>query len=346
MLRQIDLRSDTVTQPTPAMREAMYRAEVGDDVYGEDPTVRRLEEAAAAKLGFPAGLYVASGTMGNLVALLTQVRRGDEVLLEAESHIYYYEVGGIAALAGATPRLIPGERGIIAPEALRRHCRPANVHYPNPALLCLENTHNRGGGSVYEPAALAALIACARDLGLKVHIDGARIFNAAIACGCDVRELTRGADTVQFCLSKGLGAPMGSVLVGSQESIDRARKWRKMVGGGFRQIGIMAAAGLVALETMVDRLAEDHRLARKLADGLAEQPFIRIQPQNVQTNIIVFELDESQLTAERFLRGLAEAGIKANASGGSAIRFVTHKDVAEADVDAVLRTIAAMRVSH
>lgn len=345
-MRQVDLRSDTVTQPTPEMREAMYRAEVGDDVYGEDPTVRRLEEAAAAKLGFESALFVASGTMGNLVALLTQTGRGDEVFLEAESHIYYYEVGGIAALAGATPRLIPGDWGIITPESLRKYCRSTNIHYPNPALLCLENTHNRGGGAVYTPSQTAALMGCARELGLRVHIDGARIFNAAVACGCDVRELVRGADTVQFCLSKGLGAPMGSVVVGSRELIERARKWRKMVGGGFRQIGIMAAAGLVALEKMVNRLAEDHQLAQQLAVGLAEIPFIRIQPERVQTNIIVFEVDEARISVESLLARLQEAGIKANSSGGPAVRFVTHKDIQAADIDYVLRTIAAIPVAE
>ncbi|MGE5583837.1 MAG: threonine aldolase family protein [Bacillota bacterium] len=342
-MRFIDLRSDTVTQPTPEMREAMYRAEVGDDVYGEDPTVRELEEKGAAKLGFPAGLFLASGTMGNLVALLTHTRRGDEVLLEAESHIYYYEVGGMAALAGAQPRLIPGERGIICPEQVRNYYRSKNIHFPNPVLLCLENTHNRGGGSVYSPGEISALIACARDLGLKVHIDGARIFNAAIACGCDPRELVKGADSVQFCLSKGLGAPMGSLLAGSTEFINQARKWRKMVGGGFRQIGIMAAAGLVALEKMIDRLEEDHRKAYRLAEGLAGLPYVRIQPELVKTNILVFELLEERITTSRFLSQLQQAGIKANDSGPSTIRFVTHKDVSNADVDYVLQVLQRVK---
>lgn len=335
-MRYVDLRSDTVTQPTPEMREAMYRAEVGDDVYGEDPTVRRLEERGAALLGFPAGLFLASGTMGNLVALLTHTNRGDEVLLEAESHIYYYEVGGMAALAGAQPRLIPGRKGIIAPELVREACRSSNIHYPKPALLCLENTHNRGGGTVYNPREIEALTACAHDLGLKVHIDGARIFNAAVACGCNAAELARGADSVQFCLSKGLGAPMGSLLVGAADFIERARKWRKMVGGGFRQIGIMAAAGLVALETMVERLAEDHRLAQKLAVGLAELSYVTIAPETVQTNIVVLALNETRMPVARFMDKLHQAGIKANASGGPAVRFVTHKDVNEADIDYVL----------
>jgi threonine aldolase len=338
-VRQVDLRSDTVTQPTPAMRKAMFEAEVGDDVYGEDPTVRRLEERAAAMLGFEAGLLVASGTMGNLVALLTHTGRGDEVLLEAESHIFYYEVGGVAALAGAQTRPIPARRGLLTPELVRSYCRERNIHHPTPRLLCLENTHNRGGGSVYTPQAVAALTACAKELKLAVHIDGARIFNAAVACGCDVRELTKGADSVQFCLSKGLGAPMGSLLVGSAEFIERARKWRKMVGGGFRQIGHMAAAGLVALESMVERLAEDHRLARRLAAGLAELPYLKIDPATVETNIVVCALDEARVGVGAFLERLQAAGIKAGGYGGSLVRFVTHKDVNEADIDYVLATL-------
>lgn len=338
-MRFIDLRSDTVTQPTPEMREAMYHAEVGDDVYEEDPTVKKLEEVGADILGFPAGLFLASGTMGNLVALLTHTQRGDEVILEEESHIYYYEVGGISALAGAIPRLIKGKNGIINPEMVDEHFRDANIHFPRPKLLCLENTHNRGGGTVYTPVETKALIDCARKLGLNIHIDGARIFNAAIACGCNVQELVKGADSVQFCLSKGLAAPMGSLLVGSNEFIARARRWRKMVGGGFRQIGIMVAAGLVALEQMVDRLAEDHKLAKKLAIGLASFPFIKINSEDTVTNIIVFDLDPNYITASTFLKKIAAAGIKANGSGGNRIRFVTHKDIYTDDVDYVLETI-------
>ncbi len=338
-MRIVDLRSDTVTQPTKEMREAMYRAEVGDDVYKEDPTVRKLEQLAAERLGFPAGLFLASGTMGNLVALLTHTNRGDEVLLEAESHIYYYEVGGISALAGAIPLTIPGKNGIITPDLVRKYYRLDNIHYPNPKLLCLENTHNRGGGSVYSPLEMKALIDCANELKLKVHIDGARIFNAAVACSCDVRELVKGADSVQFCLSKGLAAPMGSLLVGGTEFIERARKWRKMVGGGFRQIGIMAAAGLVALEKMTTRLEEDHLNAKKLADGLAQLPYVEIRPEEVKTNIIVFHIDELIMPVERFLDKLNAAGITANSSGGNAIRFVTHKDISTTNIDYILQIL-------
>lgn len=338
-MRSVDLRSDTVTTPTDEMREAMYRAEVGDDVYGEDPTVRKLEEMGAALLGFPAGLFVASGTMGNLIALLTHTKRGDEVLLEAESHIYYYEVGGLAALAGVQPCLIKGERGKLTPELLGLHYRGSNIHYPTPTLLCLENTHNRGGGSVTTPREMSALVTAARDLRLNIHVDGARIFNAAVACKCDVRELTRGVDSVQFCLSKGLGAPMGSLLVGSREFIEKARKWRKMVGGGFRQIGIMAAAGLVALEKMVDRLEEDHVAAKKLAEGLAALSYLRVNPAEVETNIVIAYLDE-QVKMTDFMGYLAKNGIKVNMYGAKRIRFVTHKDVCLDDIDHAIQVMA------
>ncbi|MFZ5753546.1 MAG: low-specificity L-threonine aldolase [Bacillota bacterium] len=341
-MRTVDLRSDTVTVPTPEMREAMYQAEVGDDVYGEDPTVNRLEELAAAKLGFAAGLFVASGTMGNLVALLTHTQKGDEVLLEAESHIYYYEVGGMAALAGVQPCTIRGVRGKLTAELIKNHLRPANIHFPNPSLLCLENTHNRGGGSVTTPQEMEKIVQFARESGLHIHVDGARIFNAAVACGCDVKELVKGVDSVQFCLSKGLGAPMGSVLVGSREFIAKARKWRKMVGGGFRQIGLMAAAGIVALEKMVDRLAEDHEKAQKLAAGIAEIPYLNINAEDVETNIVVSHLKPGVMTVSEFIGRLNENGVKANGYGAERIRFVTHKDVNNDDIDYALRVMSKL----
>jgi len=339
-LRIVDLRSDTVTQPTQEMREAMYRAEVGDDVYREDPTVKKLEELGAAKLGFPAGLFVASGTMGNLVALLTHTQKGDEVFLEEESHIYYYEVAGMAALGGLLPRLLKGVRGKITPQTLCEAQGGVMFHFPGPNLLCRGNTHNRGGGGFYTHQEIRELADCAHEMGMKVHVDGARIFNAAVACGCDVKEIVKGVDSVQFCLSKGLGAPMGSLLVGSEDFIERARKWRKMLGGGFRQIGIMAAAGLVALETMVDRLAEDHRLAKKLATGLAELSFINVKPEEVETNIVVAYLNEKMITVPQFVAGINKQGVKANGYGGNRIRFVTNKDVSEADIDYTIQVIS------
>lgn len=338
-MRIVDLRSDTLTLPTPEMREAMYRAEVGDDVYGEDPTVKKLEDLGAQKLGFEAGLYLASGTMGNLVAILTHVQRGDEILLEAESHINYYEVGGISALAGALPWPIKAPRGKLTSRLLRGHYRGSNIHFPRESLLCLENTHNRGGGSVTTPEEMAELVQCARELGLKIHVDGARIFNAAVACSCDAARLVKGADSVQFCLSKGLAAPIGSLLVGSQDFINQARKWRKMVGGGFRQIGHMAAAGLVALETMVDRLEEDHRLARILAEGLDEAKYLEVYPEDVETNIVVAHVDPQVMSVQRFVARLLEKGIKINASGGNKVRFVTHKDVSKMDIEHTLTVI-------
>lgn len=341
-MRNVDLRSDTVTQPTQEMREAMYRAEVGDDVYGEDPTVKKLEEVGAKKLGFQAGLFVASGTMGNLVALLAHTQKGDEVFLEEESHIYYYEVGGMAALGGLQPRLLKGERGKLTPEIIRQYDRGSNIHFPVPTLLCIENTHNRGGGSVYTPQEVSAVVDCAHQLGMKVHVDGARIFNAAVACGCDVKEVVKGTDSVQFCLSKGLGAPMGSLLVGSRDFINRSRKWRKMLGGGFRQIGIMAAAGLVAMETMVERLAEDHRLAKKLALGLAEIPFIHVKPAEVETNIVVAYLNENIINVPQFVAGINKHGIRANGYGANRVRFVTNKDVNEADIDYTLEVLSKL----
>lgn len=274
----VDLRSDTVTKPSPEMRRAMAEAEVGDDVYGEDPTVRELEETGAALVGQEAGLFVPSGTMGNQVAVLTHTRRGDEVFLEAESHIYYYEVGDIAALAGAQPRPIPGSRGRFTAADLRAAVREPNIHYPNPRLVCLENTHNRAGGAVWRPEEVDAVVEAAHELGLAIHLDGARLFNAAVALGLPAARLARGVDSVMFCLSKGLGAPVGSLLCGPAEWIERARKERKRLGGGMRQAGILAAAGLWALRHNVERLAEDHANARWLAEQLAQIRGLRVDP--------------------------------------------------------------------
>jgi threonine aldolase len=340
MERIVDLRSDTVTQPTEAMREAMYRAKVGDDVYGEDPTVNELEEYTAALLGKEAGLFVTSGTMGNLVALLTHLKKGDEVLLGAESHIYYYEVGGVSALVGALPCLLPHRDGKILPEDIRAALRPKSMHFPNPTLLCLENTHNRGGGTVTTVEEMEAAVECAKEHGLMTHLDGARIFNAAVALGVEAKEIAKHVDSVQLCLSKGLAAPVGSVLVGSRQFIARARKWRKMVGGGMRQAGVMAAAGLVALQTMIERLKEDHGLAKKLAEGLAKLPGVSINPDSVQTNIVVVEIDGKSLGAEAFVQQCAARGIKMNLVSDNMVRLVTHKDVNEQDIDYALEIFA------
>jgi len=327
----IDLRSDTVTIPTPAMRQAMAEAEVGDDVYEEDPTVRRLEEKAAARLGKEAGLFCVSGTMANQVAVMTHTRKGQEVVLEAEAHIYYYEAGALAVLSGVQPLLVPGKNGVLDPERVRDSIRPANVHYPPPTLLCLENSHNRAGGTVTPVKVMEELAGVAHERGLAVHLDGARIFNAAIALGVDAAALARPADSVMFCLSKGLGAPVGSVLCGSRDFIVQARRNRKILGGGMRQAGVIAAAGLVALETMVDRLVEDHANARWLAETLVQHPALAIDLETVQTNIVLCYLRRGD--AYRLVVKLAERGVKVNATGAARIRLVTHKDVGRPQVE-------------
>lgn len=339
---RIDLRSDTVTTPTPEMRKAMAAAEVGDDVYGEDPTVRRLEERAAALLGKEDGLYVPSGTMGNLVAVMTHAGRGNEIILEAEAHIYYYEVGGMAVVAQVLPRAIAGERGRITPETLTAAIRAPNIHFPVPALLCLENTHNRAGGAVWPPELFDAVCDTAHQAGLAVHLDGARVFNAATHAGRPAAELVRKADSVMFCLSKGLAAPVGSVLVGKKDWIARARKNRKIVGGGMRQAGVIAAAGLVALDTMIERLAEDHENARSLAEGLVAEDGLGVDLDSVETNMVMCRVDglAAGFTAPEFAKRLAARGVLVNAVDPRKVRFVTHKDVSRADIGKALAVIA------
>ncbi|MDI3297746.1 MAG: low-specificity L-threonine aldolase [Bacillota bacterium] len=333
----VDLRSDTVTRPSPEMRRAMAEAEVGDDVYGEDPTVRALEETGAALVGQEAALFVPSGTMGNQVAVLTHTQRGDEVFCEAESHIYYYEVGDIAALAGAQPRPIPGSRGRFTAADLRRAVREPNIHFPRPRLVCLENTHNRAGGTVWRPEEVDAVVAAAHELGLVVHLDGARLFNAAVALGVPAERLARGVDSVMFCLSKGLGAPVGSLLCGPADWIERARKERKRLGGGMRQAGILAAAGLYALRHNVERLAEDHANARWLAGQLARIEGLRVDPGSVETNMVLVGVPGP---AAAFSQALKERGVLANPSGPETLRLVTHLDVDRAGCE---RAVEAFR---
>ncbi len=336
----IDLRSDTVTQPTPAMRRAMYRAEVGDDVFGEDPTVQKLEALAAEKTGKEAALFVVSGTMGNLVSLLTHCRRGDEALLGDESHIFHFEVGGASALGGIVFHPVPTSRwGELDLTALKQAIRPAvtNIHYAPPGVLCLENTHNRCGGTVLKPAYLQAAWELAHQAGIPLHLDGSRIFNAAVALGCKPQELTRYADSVQFCLSKGLAAPVGSLICGSADFIARARRIRKMVGGGMRQVGVLAAAGIVALNEMVERLAEDHRTARVLAQGLAELPGIRLDLEAVQTNIVIFAVEPSGVEKPPLAHLLAREGVLMGDLGGGRFRAVTHYGITKKDIDVALR---------
>ena len=339
-MKIVDLRSDTVTHPTEAMRRAMYEAEVGDDVFGDDPTVNRLEVMAAQKMGKEAALFTASGTMSNLIAVLTHTQHGNEIILGSESHIFWYEVGGAAALGGVVMRTIRNDsNGQLALDDIEKAIRDkTNIHYPETTLLCLENTHNRCGGAVLTPEYTESAIQLAHDHGLKVHLDGARIFNAVVALGVPVIELTKGADSVGFCLSKGLSAPIGSLLCGNKDFIERARKKRKMLGGGMRQVGVIAAAGIVALETMIDRLAEDHANARKLAEGLRRINSITVTQEKVPTNIVMFDLAPS-LPVDRFVAKLVSAGVKFTSRGGNSFRAVTNRMVNAVDIEYVLTQI-------
>ncbi len=336
----IDLRSDTVTLPSPAMREAMYRAELGDDVYGEDPTVNRLQELAAQKTGHQAALLVTSGTQGNLVCQLANTQRGNEVILGQQAHIFHYEVGGGAVIGGLMYRLVPSHRGALDPAEVEQVIRPDNVHAPRTGLICLENTQNREGGVALTPDQQNAIIAVARKHNIPTHLDGARVFNAAVALGIDVKLLTQPFTSVTFCLSKGLAAPVGSVVCGSREFIAEARRYRKMLGGGMRQAGVLAAAGIVALTEMVDRLAEDHANARLLAEAIAQTPGLAIDLSTVQTNIVVFELTRPNLKPADFLARLAAEGVKVSSFPGTArLRAVTHYGIERADIEAAIAAI-------
>ncbi len=340
-MRMIDLRSDTVTLPTPAMREAMYRAELGDDVYGEDPTVNRLQELGAAKLGKEAALLVASGTMGNLVSILTHCGRGDEVIMGDVAHTFIYEVGGVSALGGIHVHTVPNQPdGSLDVADVEEAIRGDNIHFPPMRLICLENTQNRCGGAVVSIEKMAAVRRVAQAHGLAVHLDGARIFNAAVALGVDVREVAAQADTVQFCLSKGLAAPVGSLIVGTRAFIERARRIRKMVGGGMRQAGVFAAAGIVALETMVDRLADDHANARRLAEGLAQIPGYAIDLAGVQSNMVMIGLSAPGANLDAVEAALKAEGVAISRTAPGHFRAVTHYGIESADIDAALGAFA------
>lgn len=338
-MRYIDLRSDTVTLPSPEMRQAMYTAEVGDDVYREDPSIHRLEELMAELSGKEAALFVTSGTQGNLVALLAHCGRGAEVILEQEAHIFYYEVGGMSALGGLVPVLVRGEHGVLLPDAVRAAIRGENIHFPETGLICLENTHNRAGGTVSTIPQMQAVREVASEFGLPVHMDGARLFNAATALGEPLSAVAAPVDTVSICLSKGLGAPVGSVLCGSREFIAVARKYRKMLGGGLRQAGVLAAAGIYALTHNVERLAEDHTNARFLAEGLQNIPGMQVDMQAVQTNIVVCNVTGTGHSAPDLAARFLEQGLKANATGQHTIRFVTHFNVSRADCGLALERV-------
>ena len=323
----IDLRSDTVTRPTAPMRKAMAEAEVGDDVYGEDPTVNRLEARAAEILGMEAALFVPSGTMGNAIAIRILTRRGDEVLVERRSHVVRYELSGMSVLSGVMPRMADAPGGHLTPEQVRAVVAPRAYYKSDVSLVVLENTHNLGGGTVQRVEEVQAVVAAARECGFRVHVDGARIWNAAIALGVPPKALVKGVDTVMACLSKGLCAPVGSILASSRERIDQARGARKLLGGGMRQAGILAAAGLVALDTMVARLADDHANAKLLAGALGRGKGVQVCP--VETNMVVAGLEGR--TAPDVVASLRERGVLASAMDARTLRVVTHHDVSRED---------------
>lgn len=334
----IDLRSDTVTQPTEAMREAMARAEVGDDVYGEDPTVKALEALAAERVGKETAVFVPTGTMANVIAVMSQTQKGDEVVVDADAHIYGLEAGALATLAGTLPRPLATEWGYISPAQLESVLRPPDPHYAPTRLVALENTHNRHGGTVTTVEQTEALAETAHRRGLRVHLDGARIFNAAAALGVSAARLAAPADSVGFCLSKGLSAPVGSLLCGDRETIARARHFRKMLGGGMRQAGVLAAAGIVALEHMVDRLADDHRVARLLAEGLSTVPGVRVEMARVQTNIVRVDLERE---ARPFADVLRARGVRVSVIGARRLRLVTHRHIGPEHVPIVIEVFNA-----
>ncbi|OLD69581.1 MAG: low specificity L-threonine aldolase [Acidobacteria bacterium 13_1_40CM_2_56_11] len=329
----IDLRSDTVTKPSAEMRRAMAEAEVGDDVFIEDPTINKLQERAAEIFGRQAALFVPSGSMGNLTCILAQTQQGQEVICEESGHVYNYEMASMSAIGGVLPRLVPGEDGILSWQAISKAIRPKIYYRSQTALIALENTHNMAGGTVYPTKLSEEICERAHDAGIRVHLDGARIFNAATYLGEDVADMTKKFDSIQFCLSKGLGAPVGSMIVGSREFIERCRSIRKMLGGGMRQAGVLAAAGLIALEKGSKRLQVDHDHAKLLATGLAAIPGITLNPAKVQTNIVIFNLKTSGWSSSDFLQTLAKRDVLAVPVDNERVRMVTHLDVDRNDVE-------------
>jgi threonine aldolase len=331
---RVDLRSDTVTKPSPEMRKAMYEAEVGDDVYRDDPTVNRLQDKAAEMLGKEAGLFVASGTQGNLVAVLSHAQRGDEIILGDMCHIFGSEAGGVSVLGGVVMYPIKTDRhGVLAPELIHAAVKPRDYHKPPTKLLCIENTHNWTSGRAVTPEATQVMAGAAREHGLNVHLDGARLFNASVSLGIDVKELTAPVDSATFCLSKGLSCPIGSVRVGDADFIEEAGRWRKILGAGMRQVGIVAAAGIVALDSMVDRMEEDHVNAKKLAEGMAELNGIVLNPDDITTNIVRFGVPSG--SGDRIAGMLKEEGVYIS-GGDSDLRMVTHYGVDTEDIDFTL----------
>lgn len=335
----IDLRSDTVTRPTPEMRAAIAAAVVGDDVLGDDPTVQRLEARAADLLGKAAAVYVPSGTMANQLGIRSQTEPGDEIIADAYAHIFLYEGGAPAALSGCSMNLVQGECGIFTPEQVHQAIRIRDDHCPTTRLIALENTHNRGGGAIWPVERVAAIRAVADEHGLRVHMDGARLMNACIAAGVGPTEYTQHAHTISMCFSKGLGAPVGSILAGDEGTITRARRFRKMFGGGMRQAGLLAAAALYALDHHVERLTEDHVNARRLAAGLDALPSLSCDVETVQTNIVMFDVSPKLGSARDFAQRLYDVGVWTFDEGPQRIRAVTHLDVSAVEIEeAVART--------
>jgi threonine aldolase len=335
--KNLDFRSDTVTKPSPEMREASYKAILGDDVYGDDPEVNELERITAEIFGMEASLFVTSGTMGNAVAVLAHTQRGDEIILEEGSHIYVNEVGGLAVMGQLMAKTVKGVKGHMDPEDISSAVRPDNIHFPPTSLLCIENTHNTAGGIPLTVPQMKSYWDVAKAHDLNVHLDGARVFNAAVALGVDVKEITQYVDTIQLCLSKGLAAPVGSMVVGPQDVIDKARKYRKMLGGGLRQAGIIAAPGIIAITKMVDRLADDHANAKILAEGLTK---IGIKVKNdVQTNMVYVDFSPIGWTAEDWNKACADMGWKSRGRG-TGTRLVTHYGIEEEDIRSFLDGIA------
>ena len=333
-MRWIDVRSDTVTTPTEEMRKAMYEAEVGDDVYGDDPTVNRLEALAAEMVGKEAALFVPSGTFGNQLALLTHTKRGDEVIVPDSNHIFVHEVGASAVIASVQLRTIESPNGMPSIEKLRASIRGKDIHYPDTGLICMENAHS--SGRVLPLEYLESVKKLADEFSIPVHLDGARIFNAAIASKVDVKKIAATADSVMFCLSKGLAAPVGSILAGSKKFIEKARKGRKLMGGGMRQAGILAAAGIVALEKMIDRLEEDHENAKLLAEMLSEIPGLQLMKDQLDINMVYFSLETPE--PDLVIKEMKRAGIKINPPEGGMYRLVTNKDVVRADILKITNT--------
>ncbi len=335
----IDFRSDTITRPTPEMRQVMAQAEVGDDVFGDDPTVNRLQEMMAEMCGKQAALFVPSGTMGNQVSLKTHTVPGDEIIVERNAHIFNYESGSPGMLSGVQVYPIEGDKGVITAEQIAGAIRPDNIHHPTTRLICLENTHNRAGGTIFPMSEIQRIHALAREHNIALHLDGARLWNASVATGIPLKEYCRYFDSVQLCFSKGLGAPIGSIIVGDADFIERARYFRKAFGGGMRQVGILAAGAIYAVEHHFQRLAEDHRRARRLAEAIAELPGVSIDLDTVQTNIVIFEFGTAYLSAEEFVQKLRQQHILMIHFGTAKIRAVTHLHITDEDIET---TISAM----